>query len=77
MQVVTTRPAGIRVRLAARAAAPASLRRDLLTALDLIARGFLVGIALGMFIVSEGHAIVSIVVTGIAAIGIALVSWDR
>jgi hypothetical protein len=53
------------------------MRRRLAIAADLIVRGFLVGVALGMFVASESHVLVSITVTGIAAIGIALVSWDR
>lgn len=63
--------------LARRAAASPTVRRQVLTAIDLVVRGFLIGLALGMLVVSQGHAIISILVTGIAAIGIALVSWDR
>lgn len=72
-----SRPSAVHVRLAGGSAPPERLRRRLLTALDLVVRGFLVGLALGMFVASEGHAITSIVATGIAAIGIALVSWQQ
>ena len=77
MQVVTSRPSNVRVRLAGRRTASPTLRRHFLTGLDLVVRGFLIGIALGLLVMSQGHAIVSILVTGIAAIGVALVSWDR
>jgi hypothetical protein len=77
VHIVTSRPSAVRVRLARRPSAPATLRRQLLTAVDLIVRAFLVGVALGMFIAAQGHAVISVVVPGIAAIGIALVSWDR
>lgn len=77
MHVVTSRPAAIHVGLADRGSQVATNRPTFRTAVDLVARGFLVGEAIGMFAMTEGRGFLSVTVTGIVAIGIALVSWDR
>ena len=77
MQVVTSRPSAVHVRIAGRDNALPSPSPRLRTALDIVVRGFLIGEAIGMLLLSEGNGVISVTVVGILAIGMALVSWDR
>jgi len=75
--IVLHRPRAVRVGFAAQ---PEPVRRrhpGVVPLLDLVARGFLMGVALGMLTFTGHQAIVSVTAIGVVALGVALVSWDR
>jgi hypothetical protein len=73
MTIHLQRPAHVRVRLAGRR----TRRRQRWVGLALagLGRGLLVGIALGIFLVT-GAGVGSITLVGVIALGAALLSWD-
>jgi hypothetical protein len=76
MDVVLHRPRGIRVRFARNP--PETRRRSTVwSVVDLVARGFLMGEAIGMLTLTQHQPVVSVTVVGIVALGVALISWDR
>jgi hypothetical protein len=77
MHVATSRPSAVRIRLRAQPRPIAAPGRQVRSALDVVVRGLLIGEAIGILVLSEGHGFLSVTVVGIVAIGMALVSWDR
>jgi hypothetical protein len=73
MTIHLQRPAHVRVRLAGRR----TRRRQgwIALALAALGRGLLVGIALGVFLVT-GSGVASVTLVGVIALGAALMSWD-
>jgi hypothetical protein len=77
MAVELHRPRDIRIGLS-RSEAPAERRNSTAAiALDVILRGLLVGIGIGVLLMTAHTGIASVTVLGILALGAALFGWEQ